>query len=190
MYKFDDILIWLTKIAGAIAAITLLLFNIKRIFKFIYTLLFVLPESIKSIEKELKPNGGSSLRDAIKRIENAQILQEQRLMLILDSNPEIGVFETDELGNCTRVNNTYCRILNKTPEECYGMGWTTALHPDDKEKVFNEWNLAVKYSRPFEGEYRFIRTHGIPFNVKGKAFPIFNKDGKVFAWIGTITIIS
>lgn len=187
--SLEDITILITKIAGAIGAGIVIFINFKKFLKFIYTSLVTLPESIKSIERELKPNGGSSLRDAIKRIENRQIIQEQRLLFILDSNPDVGVFETDEFGNCTRVSLTYCHMLNKTQDECTGMGWTTALYPEDKEKVFTEWSSAIKYSRPFDMKYRFMRANGSPFEVHGKANPIFGKDGKILAWLGMIKLV-
>lgn len=187
--SFEEMIVSITKVAGAVGGFVLVVVNLKKVFKVLYNLFVTLPESIKYIEQEFKPNGGSSLKDAIKRIENRQIIQEQRLLFILDSNPDVGVFETDELGNCTRVSLTYCHMLNKTQDECTGMGWTTALYPEDKEKVFVEWSNAIKFNRPFDMKYRFMRANGAPFEVHGKANPIFAKDGKILAWLGMVKLV-
>lgn len=65
---------------------------------------------INAITAELRPNGGSSLRDSINRIEQCQkeistrqLISDQRQRAIL-SDMNFGVLETDASGNCIWAN--------------------------------------------------------------------------------------
>lgn len=64
--QIDELLIFFGQMAGAIIAIAAALGIIHRIF------FKKLTDKIDSINKELHPNHGSSLRDAVNRIEIAQ----------------------------------------------------------------------------------------------------------------------
>jgi hypothetical protein len=64
--QIDDLLIFLGQIAGAIIAIAAALAILNKV------VFSKINKRIEKIDQELHPNGGSSLRDAINRIEESQ----------------------------------------------------------------------------------------------------------------------
>ncbi len=130
---------------------------------------------IESIEKEFKPNGGSSIRDAINRIELRQLMQEQ-VQHALDQDALKGIWEADSKGKCIRVNRTYQHLTGLSNEACMGFGWINAVHKDDREDLLKEWEQAVTQQREFYSEHRVVRA-GKSVKVILKAYPL--KSGEV-----------
>lgn len=64
--QIDDLLMWLGGIAAALIAVVAVITLLRR------WILGRLIADIESIQKELRPNGGSSVRDAIDRIADKQ----------------------------------------------------------------------------------------------------------------------
>jgi PAS domain-containing protein len=104
---------------------------------------------IDSIECQFKPNGGSTMRDAVDgidarvcRVEEAVQLHSQVSNLImLDSG--IAVFETDVRGDFVSTNRTYQRLVGRTLEEVRGKGWINCVAEPDRNEVFAEWSVLM-----------------------------------------------
>ena len=64
--QIDDLLMWLGGIAAALIAVVAVITLLRK------WILGRLIADIESIQKELRPNGGSSVRDAIDRIADKQ----------------------------------------------------------------------------------------------------------------------
>lgn len=139
----------------------------------------------KRIERELLPNGGTSLRDALDRIEQGLILGQQRQRALL-ADHVCGVYETDEHGELTWVNRTYSRITGRTQEELMHGGWQLVIHPDDRERVFHEWKSCVKAGRDFEMQYRVLSPNNDPLNVSGKAYNLRDREGNPMGYLGLL----
>jgi PAS domain S-box-containing protein len=114
---------------------------------------------------------------------------EQRFLSLATAAP-VGIYRTDEIGNCTFVNECWSQIAGLTPEEAAGFGWINGIHPSDRELVSQEWNASIKANRPFKLEYRFQNAEGQVSWVLGQAVAERNESGEVIGYIGTITDIS
>lgn len=137
---------------------------------------------------ELRPNGGTSIRDAIGRVEERQIWQAGRTDLIMLALAEASaVYETDNFGQCIWVSPAYCKITGRTLEECLGWGWVVVIHPDDAARVRVEWASAVEDRRPFGMHYRMVHADGHPFNVHSVASPRMI-GSKLLGWSGLVTV--
>ncbi|WDT82527.1 MAG: PAS domain-containing protein [Candidatus Manganitrophus sp.] len=108
----------------------------------------------------------------------------------LTSHAPVGIFQTDPKGSCLFVNERWCDMAGMTPEEAKGEGWMRALHPEDRERVFNEWYDAAKAGREFASEYRFQTPQGKVTWLYGSAIALRNESGAVMGYIGTITDIT
>lgn len=108
----------------------------------------------------------------------------------LTSHAPVGIFQTDPKGHCLFVNERWCEMAGMTPEEAKGAGWARALHPEDRERVFNEWYDATKAGRKFAAEYRFQTPQGKVTWLYGSAIALRNEAGAVVGYIGTITDIT
>jgi len=67
--------------------------------------------------------------------------------------------------------------------------WMRGLHPEDREAVRSVWRRALRSAAPFEASYRIVQNDGSYRWSKGQGTPIWNDDGSVREWIGTITDI-
>jgi PAS domain S-box-containing protein len=135
---------------------------------------------LETMEKEFKPNGGSSMRDAINRIELRQIIADQRVKA-LDNDSIRGVWEADQEGKLIHTNRTYQRIVGSTAEALDGFGWVNTIHPEDRESVMKEWDSAVKQQREFYGVFRLKNKK----KVVSVGYPLRHGD-KVHKWAGIL----
>src|SRR5690606_17110101 len=80
---------------------------------------------------------------ALNRAQKA-LRDSEQLFRTLANNAPVGIFQTDIHGDCQIVNDAWCRMAGLTPDEARGQGWVQALHPDDRERVFEEWYTAAQ----------------------------------------------
>ncbi|HSQ19690.1 MAG TPA: PAS domain S-box protein, partial [Blastocatellia bacterium] len=71
-------------------------------------------------------------------------------------------------------------------EEHRGFGWANALHPDDRERVKEIWQLACESRTLFQSEGRVWHAPTQRWRCfMAKATPLLNADGSVREWVGT-----
>jgi PAS domain S-box-containing protein len=124
-----------------------------------------------------------------KRAEEALRASERRFRTLTAHAP-VGIFQTDREGNCLFVNECWCEMAGLSPEEAQGQGWVRALHPDDRERVHEEWYTAVKAGQPFAAEYRFRTPHGKVTWLQGRAVGLGDEAGQGSDYIGTLIDIT
>ena len=127
------------------------------------------------IQKELNTNGGSSLKDAINRIESRLSVQDgkHRTILSLLDSP---VWESDENGNYIWVNRAYRKITGYDIDNVRDMGWISIVAPASREAVQGEWENAIKDHRHFSLTYNIITSFGKIISVDGEGYPIYAND--------------
>lgn len=145
-------------------------------------------ERIKIISEEFRPNGGSTLRDAINRIEEKVTLQEQKTLAIVKSLP-VGTWISDNRGKCIDVNRSLCKMTGRTESELKGDNWSNWVHPSQKEDVFEEWSRCVTNDLNFDMEYKFVLPNGQVQSVHGVAYQLRDKDNKLIGFLGTLAAI-
>jgi PAS domain S-box-containing protein len=118
------------------------------------------------------------------------VLESERRYHALARIAPVGIFRTDAVGNCIYTNERWCQIAGMSPEQALGEGWSAALHPEDRERVFTEWYQAAKTQAPFHGEYRFQRPDGAVSWVLVQTTAEEDSQGDVIGYVGTITDIS
>ena len=124
-----------------------------------------------------------------KRIDRALADKERHLSTLISTTP-VGIFETDQDGKCTYVNERWSEITGLLFETSRADGWIMALHSEDREKVSAEWAASVAEKRPFYLEYRFQHTDGKIFWVIGQSRESRSLRGELLGYIGTITDIT
>lgn len=146
-------------------------------------------EKIDNIHEQMFTNGGSTLRDAVNRIEyRINLLEKKQGIYILDT-PH-GVYESNEDGEVTSVNRTMCRLTGKTENEILGNGWLTSVAEHDRERVDDAWKYAIVNNIEFKTIYDMISSDGDMFKVRTQANPIKTSDGKLIGYIGIIDRIN
>jgi PAS domain S-box-containing protein len=107
----------------------------------------------------------------------------------LASVAPVGILRADARRYCIYVNQKWCEMSGLTPEQSMRIGWLRAFHPEDRHRVFTEWEEAVRENRPYRSEYRFRRPDGEVIWIYGQAVAEYD-DGQVIGYIGTTTDIT
>jgi PAS domain S-box-containing protein len=99
-----------------------------------------------------------ALRYVIDRKTARGVLQnsEARFRAMSDASP-LGIFVSDAAGSCIYTNAEYHTISGLTLEQTLGTNWSTAIHPEDRERVLDEWGVAARGQAPFQTEFRFLQ---------------------------------
>jgi PAS domain S-box-containing protein len=126
-----------------------------------------------------------SLQDITKAwmAEKKLMASESRFRTVADLLP-VGVYLTDRDGDCQYVNGKWLDIAGLKLEEALGNGWTSALHHEDKEKVWDGWNRMVESQGNWGLEYRFLTPGGIITWVYGLATPLKNEKNEITGYVG------
>jgi PAS domain S-box-containing protein len=125
----------------------------------------------------------------LKAVESALRESQRRYQILAETSP-VCIINTDAQGNCLYVNQCWSEITGLSLENAVGTGWASPIHPDDRERVFTEWERAASAKVPFKSEYRFVRPDGTIAWVIGQAVAEIGGEKEIIGYIGTITDIS
>ena len=137
---------------------------------------------------QMKPNGGSSIKDSLNRLETELHLVSQRQKIFVLDSP-FAIFESNVDGDCVYANRTYCRSVGRSMEEILGRGWINTLHESTRARCVEEWMFAVKDKREFSMEYNMKDEDGNAFKVHCSASPMYDRHGEICGWTGVIVKI-
>lgn len=146
---------------------------------------FLAPLRISKIINELQPNGGSSLRDSINRIENAQTVLSQKLAYSIDRNG-CGAFYTSADGALIDVSIGYCRLVGKSDSESLGKGWVYNIAIKDRSRVVQDWKDAIDNGAMFSCRYFLINSAEEEILVICHAYPVKDSKGIINGFFGII----
>lgn len=142
-------------------------------------------QGLKTLLSEIRPNGGSSLRDAINRIEHRQIRLDERAKAMMHEEDK-AMFETDQEGNCIWVNRKYMALTGRTMEDLAGHGWVNAIHPEDRDRVSKEWYRAVKENRTYAMTQRMVTPDGYITLVNVVSYVLRDERGIPIGYLGVM----
>jgi len=120
----------------------------------------------------------------------ALLRDSERRYATLAAIAPVGIFRTDAAGNCLYVNERWCTFTGLRGEEALGMGWMQVLHPDDRERVMQEWESCLCNHHIFQLEYRFQLPDGTVTWVYGQVAAERDEADQVIGYVGTVTDIS
>jgi PAS domain S-box-containing protein len=130
-------------------------------------------------------------RDISDRIQAAQALREsEQRFRILANHAPVGIFQTNLAGETTFVNEAWCLLAGLDLAHATGNGWINAVHPDDRERVIRDWQVACSAGLPSNTEFRFRRPDGGVVWLQGNAEPLRDTQGRMTGYIGTVADIT
>src|ERR1044072_3408814 len=82
--------------------------------------------------------------------------------------------------------NRYNRILAglNPDEEGDPEAIRSLIHPEDRERVLNEFAKAVADNKPYETVFRFVHQDGTVRKVLSRRIPIWDQDGHIVMYQG------
>lgn len=144
-------------------------------------------ETHQIITQQLVANGGSSLRDAVTRIEHQHLDHKAGFQswMTLVTDGKLGMFEANRTGQCTWTNPIYKMWTGRMEEELMGDAWIGVIHPLDREQVVEGWREAVEQQRDFSGTFRMQDYNGTPIWVRCLAV-VKRTPQRTFGWLGRL----
>ena len=112
---------------------------------------------------------------------------ENRFKTLCDQAP-VGIYSTDAEGLCVYANSRWLQISGLSAAENLGHGWAKALHPDDRETVFEGWKTYARQGRSWE--YRVLTREGKTRWIRALGSPIYSTGGEITGYIGTVEDIT
>lgn len=130
-------------------------------------------------------------REALERKMQVQLLEIENLRRyrnLADSIPHI-VLRACPDGDLEYNNHLWTEYTGLSQTESAGMGWQSAICPDDLQNLLTEWYRAMRSRRRFETECRIRRYDGVYRWYWLKAEPETDEEDRVIAWLATGTDI-
>src|SRR5579862_3921645 len=87
----------------------------------------------------------------------AAISVEDRLRLVINTIPCLILRATPD-GAFDFINQQWLEFTGLKMDEVKGLGWRTALHPEDVRRVIATWRAGLAAGEPFEHEARVRRA--------------------------------
>jgi len=125
-----------------------------------------------------------ALKKALVEIKNS----ENRLRTIIDTIPTLAWASRPD-GSAEFFNRRWLDYCGLSSEQASGWGWTSAVHPDDLNRVAEYWRSILASGESGEIEGRFRRFDGAHRWFMFRASPLRDESGNIAQWYGTNTDI-
>ncbi len=114
---------------------------------------------------------------------------ESRFRTLAEVSP-VGIYRADASGQAVYLNAQSCEIIGLLPESAKGYGWSSTVHPDDRERVFEGWKQAVAAKRGFVSEHRFQHADGRLVWAANWSQPEQDSAGEIVGHVGVLIDIT
>ncbi len=121
---------------------------------------------------------------------NAEIKQSEERFRSLSTCSPIGIFETNEQGDCTYINPRYEAICGVSAAESLEQSWLDSIHPDDREAANVSWSSYLSEGQEYSQEYRFLLRDNTLCWVYIRCAPMLAADGRIQGHVGTLEDIT
>lgn len=127
----------------------------------------------------------TAIRDITERKKSEEVLNKtlERYHLFVKASKQL-LWTTNAVGEVEEKLSSWTEFTGRTYDEIKGLGWIKDIHPDDRERIDNEWNKAVNNEILYESEYRLKRYDGVYRNFLVRGYPIFDNKNNIIEWFG------
>lgn len=102
----------------------------------------------------------------------------------------VGIYQVDENGNSTYINESLQLILGLNMVAILDGSWSERIHDEDRNHVLSTWKKMSEQKEMFSIEYRYRRSMGDELFLMEQAQPLFNHLGEYRGYLGTVVDIS
>lgn len=120
---------------------------------------------------------------AVTRFAGWTIATRSRFENLLELAPQVVWFGEPD-GHITYSNPYWYEYTGLSERETRGYGWTSAIHPDDRDEVVDTFKKAAEEGKNSEVEFRLRRKNGDYCWFLARGRPGRDESGKVDAWLG------
>jgi hypothetical protein len=119
-------------------------------------ILNALTEKVSTIEKEVRTNGGSTIKDATLELSDACHLIQAKTNFLFNRTDTPHFELAPATGELVFANSTMCDMLALSMGEVTGRGWLKAFHPEEQTSVWTKLQDCIHQDAPYAGRYRLI----------------------------------
>jgi PAS domain S-box-containing protein len=109
-------------------------------------------------------------------------ISEQRYRSLVEASSQL-VWTLDADGQLRHENQDWLRFTGQSWEEARGLGWSDAIHPEDRARQVAAWHRAVETKSFFALEYRLKNKDGMYRYMHVRTVPVLNNDGHLIEWV-------
>ncbi|NJN92449.1 MAG: response regulator [Leptolyngbyaceae cyanobacterium SL_5_14] len=121
---------------------------------------------------------------------NAELRESEERFRLLSACSPVGIFLTDVNGSCTYTNPRLQAICDLTLSDGLGDGWLQSIHPEDRQRVVNDWFTHTREVREYSDEFRFQTRSGEIRWTHVRSSPMFSSTGELMGHVGTVEDIT
>jgi PAS domain S-box-containing protein len=122
------------------------------------------------------------------RVHQLQV-REKTFREAVETMPALA-FVADPKGTLTFMNKGWLEYTGVNPSEASASGWENAVHPDDLDRITDQWRASQKTGQPLDCETRLRRgADGVHRWFLIRAVAVRDKQGKIAKWCGAATDI-
>lgn len=137
------------------------------------------------VAAEFKPNGGSSMKDALDWLERKFSILECQHRTKFEGDG-VATYECDAEGKYTYVSGALAELYGMPAEQFLGTGWLRAvIGTTERERVWYNWQYAIKNGIPYEDVYTVL-AHGRPLRIRTYTRAAAKRDGRVICYFGMV----
>lgn len=114
---------------------------------------------------------------------------EARFRNMADQAP-VMIWVTEPDGAASFLSATWYEFTGQSPRAALGFGWLDAVHPEDRERSRETFEIANQAQAGFRLEYRLRRADGTYRWAIDAACPRYGRDGVFRGYIGSVLDIT
>jgi PAS domain S-box-containing protein len=124
-----------------------------------------------------------------KHAEEALRLSEERYRSLVEATT-LSVWVVDAQGHGVEVASNWIETTGQAPEAASAWAWLEYIHPNDREQARQQFSRCLETGELYEIEHRVLSTTGEYRLYLAKAAPVYNADGSIREWVGTLNDIT
>ena len=145
-----------------------------------------LDAKLNMILAEVKPNGGTSMKDALNRLErNVDFVASfQRAQNSRSKKPMV---QTDPAGRVIWANGAFVQLVGQPERALLGTGWVNIIAPEERDRTEENWEHIVEEGRELDEIQTYIGPDGKRFRVHVRAHPIMGMNNNLYGYLAEVT---
>ena len=131
--------------------------------------------------------------DERKRVEESLRETEARYRAVVEQIPAIVYTDSAEHFGLTHYVSPQLKTILGYDPHAWSINselWTTSIHPEDRERVWAEYERTFKTGEPFRIEYRLTSSTGQTVWVRDESVLVRNESGQPMFWQGIMLDIT
>lgn len=128
-----------------------------------------------------------------KQAEIALRESEHRYATLTESAP-VAIFRLDAQGQCIYVNSQWGKMMGRSLESALGIGCFDTLHPEDRNRIFQDWARKFQQGEGlgegYQTESRHVHSNGQIIWCYTNVVPETDAQGHLIGYVGTLIDIS